>query len=312
MQERITRLTKAGILGLIVISFIVLVFPSIYIGELFSHFTFQYVCLGLLLGASSIYIRKINWLIVCLGIAAVHTLQFISLYYPQDIKRDGSDLKTLSVLSINVLRANDEYDKVLEQIEKYQAELVVLSETDSLWVDALLPEMDEYPFVIYRTRKDNFGISLFSKIPLDSAHIQEFGELNTPACIANISLGEDTVGIIGVHPRAPESLFHFNERNETFDRLVLDREVFPENLIVMGDMNITSYSPYFHSFLKGMHLKDSRKGWGLQHSWPANWFPFQIAIDHCLISQRWDVLHREIGEPVGSDHLPLYLVLGLK
>ena len=39
--------------------------------------------------------------------------------------------------------------------------------------------------------------------------------------------------------------------------------------MLMGDMNCTSWSPYFQDMLTVSGLRDSRRGFGVEGSWPA-------------------------------------------
>jgi endonuclease/exonuclease/phosphatase (EEP) superfamily protein YafD len=82
--------------------------------------------------------------------------------------------------------------------------------------------------------------------------------------------------------------------------------------IVMGDLNMSMWSPYFRQFIQATGMKSSRQGFGVQPSWPADSPLLQIPIDHCLVSKD-DILliHNRIGKDIGSDHYPLIADLSL-
>lgn len=80
-------------------------------------------------------------------------------------------------------------------------------------------------------------------------------------------------------------------------------------MILIGDLNTTSWSYYFKNFIKAMQLVDSRKGFGLQTTWPSILPIMAITIDHILISPDIKVLNHKIGPHIGSDHYPVFVEL---
>jgi endonuclease/exonuclease/phosphatase (EEP) superfamily protein YafD len=54
---------------------------------------------------------------------------------------------------------------------------------------------------------------------------------------------------------------------------------------------------------------DSRKGFGLQATWPASLGMFGITLDHFLVTEDWKVAERKVLEDIGSDHAPIYIQL---
>ena len=160
-------------------------------------------------------------------------------------------------------------------------------------------------------RDDNFGIGLFSKIPPNSMTVQYFGEVDVPSILASLSIKNKSLDVLFTHPVPPVSQSYFNWRNEQLSEIASLRSQFNENLVVVGDLNTTSWSHHFKDFIEKMKLRDSREGYGLQISWPAM-FPFLgITIDHCLVSRNILVLNRKIGPDIGSDHYPVYIELGI-
>ena len=80
-------------------------------------------------------------------------------------------------------------------------------------------------------------------------------------------------------------------------------------VIVAGDLNVTSFSPYFTVLLHEGNLRDSRQGFGLQTSWTPGLWLFGATIDHCLITSDLAVRRHTIGPHLGSDHRPVSIVL---
>ncbi len=257
------------------------------------------------------WIGKKYWAILGMLIGMWNVLPMVPLYSGSEQVQTHWDEKPITILSINVLKFNQRYDLVRKEIERYNADIVILSELDQAWLTAILPITKVYPHNEAISREDNFGIGIYSKVPLLNKEIYYFGELATPAVRGTFIWDQDTIDVLGLHPRAPESVYHFRERNHTFNELVMLRPLLSKHLIVAGDLNTTSFSIFFHQFLQGMELKDSRKGFGLGISWPSFFYPLGISLDHVLLSTEWKVIDREIGNYVGSDHYPVYIKLAL-
>ena len=79
----------------------------------------------------------------------------------------------------------------------------------------------------------------------------------------------------------------------------------PSQASVMGDLNMSMWSPYYRDFVDRSHLTNIRQGFGIQPSWPVNLPLLQIPIDHCLITSKIKVSNNQIGKDIGSDHYPL-------
>jgi endonuclease/exonuclease/phosphatase (EEP) superfamily protein YafD len=63
---------------------------------------------------------------------------------------------------------------------------------------------------------------------------------------------------------------------------------------------------------KNTTLTDSRIGFGIQNSWNAKNILFSIAIDHCFITNDFNVINRKIGPYIGSDHYPISVTRNFK
>jgi endonuclease/exonuclease/phosphatase (EEP) superfamily protein YafD len=81
---------------------------------------------------------------------------------------------------------------------------------------------------------------------------------------------------------------------------------------LLGDLNVTPWSPYFQELLAATGLRDSARGWGLQPSWPTMSLLLRVPIDHCLISPELHVTERTLGPDIGSDHFPLLVTLAVQ
>jgi endonuclease/exonuclease/phosphatase (EEP) superfamily protein YafD len=82
-----------------------------------------------------------------------------------------------------------------------------------------------------------------------------------------------------------------------------------EPVIVAGDFNVAPWSRSFRATLERSGLSDSAAGHGLAPSWPSQFPPVGIRIDHCWVSHHWRSVDVRLGPSTGSDHLPLIVDL---
>ncbi len=152
-----------------------------------------------------------------------------------------------------------------------------------------------------------YGIALFSRIPFEAASIKSIGKAARPSLIAKFNINGQRFTLIGTHPRSPLVNADANDRNEQLGALARFISSQPGATILLGDLNATPWSPFFRDLLAKTGLRDSRKGYGLQPTWPVGFPPLWIPIDHCLVSSNVVVHHREIGPDIGSDHYPVLI-----
>jgi endonuclease/exonuclease/phosphatase (EEP) superfamily protein YafD len=79
--------------------------------------------------------------------------------------------------------------------------------------------------------------------------------------------------------------------------------------VLIGDFNLSPWSPFFPPLLKQAGLVNARDGFGILPTWPTFFVPAMIPLDHCLVSPEARVTNIETGPDIGSDHLPLIIDL---
>ncbi|MGM1057046.1 MAG: hypothetical protein ACQEWG_14250 [Bacteroidota bacterium] len=80
---------------------------------------------------------------------------------------------------------------------------------------------------------------------------------------------------------------------------------------MVGDLNTSSYSKHFQKLLENGNFKDSRKGFGIASTWPTDYHILRTTLDHFLLKGEMQVLKRSTEKSIGSDHLPVFLEVGL-
>ncbi|MGE5221245.1 MAG: endonuclease/exonuclease/phosphatase family protein [Omnitrophica WOR_2 bacterium] len=222
-------------------------------------------------------------------------------------KPPQSNRKTFRLVSANVLQLNTNYEKTRQFIETTQPDLIVLIETNREWIDRLNLQELGYPYTNQALQENYYGIALYSRVPFDRAQIQYFSTPFAPSAVVWLQLDGKPVTLIGTHFPSPKGGRWVEYRNQQFVNLEKFVAEQTGDILISGDMNTTSWSPYFQDFLKASGLQDSRQGFGLQASWPVGQPFWRIPIDHILISPGIQVQNRRLGPNIGSDHFPVIL-----
>ena len=252
--------------------------------------------------------RRKRMAAICGGFAALNAALVLSLFWPAE-KTAAASGQTLRLVSLNVLTSNSRTDLVLDFLRRSEADVIFLMEVNDRWLTDLAALQTNYPYQLNEAREDNFGVALFSKIPLTNTSVLELGEAEIPSLTAELELGGQKIFLLGTHPLPPGSAENSRLRNGQLEKIAAT--VHGKNLpaIVIGDLNCTPWSPYFSKLLAAGGLKNTSQGLGIFNSWPATLALVGIPIDHCLVSPSIGVIKKELGPHVGSDHLPVVIDL---
>lgn len=306
--------TKLNILGLFSAAGAVVCFVSAlgFVGrvwwalELASHFRVQYVLILLVFSVVFAAARKWKPCAVFVVFFLMNVSVVVPVYLKPDLKGTVSEQSYRAML-INVHSSNDRYDLVTELIRQSEPDLVVLEEVNTDWMQGVMGIEKDYPYSTSKLRDDNFGIALFSRIPLESSDVKYIGADGLPSIVATIHTQTSVLTLIGTHPLPPMSRAYADSRNEQMNSLARYAKKAQKQgpVMLLGDLNTTPWSFKFGDLIDQSGLHDSRRGFGVQTSWPSFFWPLRIPIDHCLHSGDIHIQNRRIGPDVGSDHLPV-------
>jgi len=274
-----------------------------WILDLFSHFRVQYM-LGLLVPGVLLFAgRRRKTASVFLALALVNLVTVLPLYVGGPGKQEEAT-PVLRAMLLNVNTRLGDADRVQEVIAAADPDILVLEEISSRWMSALAPLADSYPHSLTRTREDNFGIGLFSKLPLVESEVAYIGDAHMPSILATVRTGQADLRVIGTHPVPPIGQGCSWWRNDQLDRLPGHiRTDLP--VLLLGDLNVTPWNYHFRRLLARSGLRDSARGYGVQPTWPHHNPLLRIPIDHCLHSEDIVIVDRTIGESASSDHYPV-------
>ncbi|MFN0251544.1 MAG: endonuclease/exonuclease/phosphatase family protein [Kofleriaceae bacterium] len=269
---------------------------------LFEHFHVQLAIGGALVACAALALRHHQT-----DAVAIATLVTLIAIVPDlaSPRRDVPPGTPVRLLSINVLTANSEHEKVARVIEAERPDVIALVEVSQTWLDALAPSVEGYARIV-APRDDNFGVALFVR---GEMHGEVRALANgTPNIFADVRVGATAFRIVVVHPVPPmSSALHATLMGYFVELGALVRG--DPRVVVAGDFNATPWSRTFATMKSASGLCDSRAGFGFQGTRPAGGWLLRIPIDHVLASCAIGVRDHRIGPDVGSDHLPVVVDL---
>lgn len=108
-----------------------------------------------------------------------------------------------------------------------------------------------------------------------------------------------------MHPSKATGEIYFAERNRQLAAIGDYVAGLKTPTILVGDMNVTMWSPYYRDLVNKGQLNNVRAGFGILPTWPIFQPLLSIPIDHCLVTKDFQVLETRKGRKIGSDHFPL-------
>ena len=275
----------------------------------FSHFRVYYFAYFLVLGIVAFFLKLKRESITILIFILLSGIGLLKFYIP--VSEAASD-ESIKIVSVNLLSSNNDFEKTIALIETENPDIVVLQEVNQKWFNAISSIPSIFPYKLIDVREDNFGLVILSKLIFSENEKVVFSFSGVPSFSFNIDLEGEDVTIIATHPLPPVGTDYFNDRNMQFENINKYVRSIKGEVVVIGDLNTTSFSPNFSRITEETTLKDSRLGFGLQPSWNARLPVFSITIDHVLVSEGINVINRRIGQDIGSDHLPVIIEISLE
>lgn len=284
-----------------------------WLPELTTHFRLQYLAGALLLVLVFAALRRRFPALLALALLLLHGVYGAAYLLPRAGGRDAPVGEPVQLLSLNLYYRNQDHAGVRDYLLGRDPAVLVLSELTPEWVRELAPVTARYPYWMSVDHRGPWGLGVFSRYPLREAVATNLGVPGSVNVRAILELPSGAVELMAVHLSSPTSPTRADMRNRQLAGLA--RLLGPERAagapprLLVGDMNLTPFSPYFRTLLAQTGLHDARQQDGLLGTWPSWLPPMQIAIDHCLVDRALAPTRVRRGPDVGSDHYPLEVTL---
>ncbi len=303
-----TQIAMVCIFILSCISYIGTIHPLL---EVTAHFKFQNLYLSFFGSLIFFAIQEWPWFSFGFVTLAINGAEVIPWYIDFRTKLQNDNAASFRIFLSNVLFTNSQYDDLISLIYQKNPDIVVLQEMNRRWLNALEPLKAHYPFVLSFPDLDDFDIAIFSRIPLSKAETKFLGDARAPYLQTSFQLHHHRISLLSTHLTSPGWRNHCLARNKQLVEIANLSKTLPKPMIVIGDLNITMWSPFYRKSLKNTGFKNARKGSGVLATWP-NVFPFlMIPLDHCLISEELKVDGITTEKVAGSDHYSLTVDISL-
>lgn len=230
---------------------------------------------------------------------------------PQQVewaKSDDQDLY-IKILTANVLQDNKEAGKLLKLVNEQAPDIVVLCEVNQRWMDDIAALRTDFDYNVEHPLENKYGIAMYSKLKIQSSKIRAMVKESIPSIDAMIQLRcGQPVRLFAVHPNPPRPGEDTTKRDG--ELVLVGREVKDSgSAVVLGDMNDVGWSRTTDLFQEVSGLLDPRKGRGLYPTFNANSWILRYPLDHLFHSDDFRVVSLKTLPAIGSDHLPLSVVL---
>ena len=217
--------------------------------------------------------------------------------------------KEISIISANVLQKNKEYHKLIELVINIEPDILLTTETNEQWEEALEELEDDFSFTHKVALENRYGMHFYTK--LKAIEIKEYFLLSdeTPSIEAHL---EDDNGnrfvFWGIHPPPPSPTEKPTSKQSDAELMKVAKMItntgYPS--IVVGDFNDVCWSRSTKLFAKISKLKDVRLGRGVFGTFPVKPGIFRFPLDLIFSSNGIKVIEIEKLSKIGSDHLPIF------
>lgn len=216
----------------------------------------------------------------------------------------------IRILTANLFVHNDDPTRLLAYIRETHPDVVMLQEFDPEWQARLRPLEHMYPehFACARGPGGDLDLGVYWRLP--DVRARSLVQDGLPGCLLEVEVLGQHLALLNLHTAAPFTASRAKRHTEQMHALAQWLELEPRDVVVVGDLNSTPWTPLFRETLAATKLRSARTGIGVLGTWPAYLGPIATPLDHVLF--REGILRASgcwLGPYFGSDHLPLLVDL---
>lgn len=257
--------------------------------NLFDQFWFLYLILSIALALAFLVLKKIMRSLLALFLCLVCILVFYKINMNPYLHRVNSSFKIY-----------------YQNIKKSNAKIAALVEVTPDIEKVLTRNLSDYKNYTSRTRDDNYGFLILSKI--DFKLEETYESMGIPVYV-KIFIEKENIEMYLLHLPPPLWREAFEIQKEAL--AVIAKEIHKnqnKSFLIIGDLNMATYSSLFQDFYKQLNSSFYSQGLFSEGSWPSFMPEFlRLPIDHVLSNRQFEI---KIGQPSGSDHKSIIVKIG--
>ena len=227
-----------------------------------------------------------------------------------------NDKNTFSIIVANVYMKNRDAADLIKIVRDRKPTLLLTMEVNDWWMKSLDVLTQDYPHRISYPTDNTYGMTLYSRLPLQKDSICFFSHDSVPSFLATVSLPNGAAfKLLTVHPVAPKPSSHpDNLDSEEVGLLKAGRLAAQQTMptLVAGDFNDVGWSYNTRRFEEISGLKDVRCGRGLYNTFDEHSIFMRWPLDYVYASPQFRVVAIDRLPAFGSDHFPLFVQLHLQ
>jgi len=281
--------------------------PVHWFAELFSNFRFYYLLTQALLVLIFLHSERRLLMAATLLLAIPNAWYVVPYLTPLvlDTSVAAERGEEIDVVALNVNYRNGDHESMRAYLESVTADVIVVAEITKTWRNELRFLDSRYPHQIGKWRSDPWGLRVYSRLPLIEAELLDLGVPNTVHARIVVETEGQQLQVFAAHLYSPTNPQRAANRNIQLADLAMRVGASDLPTVVVGDLNVTPFSPYFDRFLGAAGVVDARRPAGFHFTWPTSAIPVWIPIDHALADSAVSITRVRRGRDAGSDHYPL-------
>ena len=278
--------------------------------DIFSHLGFQILIGGVLLFCILLFLKRFWACVICVLVCIIFTTDILlSCNHCNAALKDKSQIQNkLRLISFNISYENpvENFKNIREMILSEKPDIVQFQEFSPQMQDKIKTLRSIFPYSTELNKpKGPYDSLILSKHPLTNTKVED-----NHVVITNLILNKTEISIVGIHLLTGGTKKNFNDGLQQISYLKTIVNNTNKNLILLGDLNMTSTSKRFAKFLKETNLYTYTSYKNITSTWPA-FIPnfLGIQIDHILFSNNFKMVDKKTSNSFGSDHRPLIVEL---
>ena len=252
-----------------------------------------------------------SWILLA-GLIAVILYQLYKVFpysslFPRKRSHAASDCH-VSILAGNVLQTNTCFPDFLNEIRRFNPDLVLTMESNKAWENCLSEIEKEYPFTVKVPLENFYGMHLYSKKELKNPEIKFQVEDDVPSIFFEYNTGAKAIFFCCLHPAPPSPTENETSKERDAELMLTGKTIRNEDkpTVVCGDMNDVVWSRTTRLFKKMTGMIDPRVGRGFFSTYHAKYFFLRFPLDHLFHTRDLYVEKMVRSKNFGSDHFAMY------